>query len=308
MAAAFGSRNSPAMPRRPRTASVRRTAFVPRTAFVLSGGASLGALQVGMLRALYERGITADVLVGTSIGALNAAFIASRPPTPATARELERVWLQIERADAFPVSLRTLVGGMAGQRDHLVPPRGLRQIVQRHVEFDDLADAAVPLSVVAFDVTSGAEILLSDGPAVEAIVASCSIPGVFPPVPFGDRLLVDGGVVNNTPIRHAIELGAERVYVLPTQGAPSALPAPPRTALDAAIYALGLLVGSRLEADIARYQNDAELIVLPAANRNRVQPTDFDQSSRLIGAAYAATREALALPATPRHYPRLAAA
>src|SRR3954452_25134230 len=81
----------------------------PRTAFVLSGGASLGALQVGMVRALYERGVTADLLVGTSVGALNAAFIASRPQTPATATELATVWSNVGRADAFPVGLRTFV-------------------------------------------------------------------------------------------------------------------------------------------------------------------------------------------------------
>jgi len=266
----------------------------PHTAFVLSGGASLGALQVGMLRALYERGITADVLVGTSVGALNAAFVASRPQTPATARELARVWRRMQREDAFPLSLRTVVGGLAGQRDHLVPARGLRQIVQRHVELDDLADAAVPLHLVALDVTAGTETVLSEGPAVDAILASCSIPGIFPPVAIGDRLLVDGGVVNNTPIRHAVELGAERVYVLPTQEPGCARPAAPRTALDAAIYGLGLLVASRLEADIARYEGDVELIVLPAANSQRVQPTDFEHSSRLTAQAHAATRAALA--------------
>src|SRR4051794_41798995 len=93
-----------------RTPAKRRKG--PRTAFVLSGGASLGALQAGMLRALYERGISADLLVGTSVGALNAAFVASRPQTPATARELARVWRGVEREDAFPVSLRTVVSGL----------------------------------------------------------------------------------------------------------------------------------------------------------------------------------------------------
>jgi predicted acylesterase/phospholipase RssA len=82
----------------------------PFTAFVFAGGASLGALQVGMLRALYEREIEADVFVGTSIGALNAAFAASRPQTPATADELARVWRSLRREDLFPVSVRTLVG------------------------------------------------------------------------------------------------------------------------------------------------------------------------------------------------------
>jgi NTE family protein len=280
----------------------------PRTAFVLSGGASLGALQVGMLRALYERGIAADVLVGTSVGALNAAFVASRPQTPATAIELARVWRGIERMDAFPISVRTVVGGLAGQRDHLVPARGLRRIVQRHVELGDLADAAVPLHLVAFDVTSGTETVLSRGSATDAIVASCSIPGIFPPVTIGDKLLVDGGVVNNTPIRHAVELGAERVFVLPTQEPSVPQPVAPRTALDAAIYAVGLLVASRLEADVARYRHDVELIVLPAANSQGVQPTDFDHSSRLTTEAHAASRAALAHVPLPRAEAMLAAA
>ena len=281
--------------------------MTPLTAFVFSGGASLGALQVGMLRALYERGITADMLVGTSVGALNAAFVASRRQTPATARELARIWRGIQRPDAFPLSLRTVVGGMSGQRDHLVPARGLRQIVERHVELDDLTDAAVPLTLVAFDLGTGSETVLSEGPAVDAIVASCSIPGIFPPVAIGDQLLVDGGVVNNTPIRHAVELGAQRVYVLPTQELPYAQPGRARTALDAAIYGLGLLVGSRLESDIARYRDDVELIVLPAPNARRVQPTDFDHSSALTVQAHAASREALSR-AAPHRRPRELAA
>jgi NTE family protein len=292
---------------RSRTAArPRRSATLPRrprTAFVLSGGASLGALQVGMLRALYERGVTADLLVGTSVGALNAAFIASRPQTPETARELARAWRGIERADAFPVSLRTMVGGLAGHRNHLVPAHGLRRIIERHVELDDLADAAVPLSLVAFDVNAGIEAVLCDGPAVDAIVAACSIPGIFPPVAIGEKLLVDGGVVNNTPIRHAVELGAERVYVLPTQEPRYVQPAPARTALDAAIYGIGLLVGSRLEADVFRYQGEVELIVLPAANTEHVQPTNFERSSQLAAEAYVASRDALARAAaeqTPR--------
>jgi NTE family protein len=275
---------------------------------VLSGGASLGALQVGMLHALYELGITADLLVGTSIGGINAAFVACRPQTPATTEELARVWRGIDRFDAFPVSLRTIVGGVAGQRDHLIPPRGLRRIVQRHVQLEDLADARVPLHLVAYDIAAGDETVLCEGPALEAIVAACSIPGIFPPVPIGEKLLVDGGVVNNTPIRHAVELGAERIYVLPTQELPYAPGSPPRTALDAAIYALALLVGSRLEADIARYRGDVELIVLPATNTQHVQPTDFDHSSRLTAEAHDASREALGRLAAARHGPRLAAA
>jgi len=275
----------------------------PRTAFVLSGGASLGALQVGMLRALYERGITADLLVGTSVGALNAAFVASRSQTPATARALARVWRGVERGDAFPLSLRAVAGGLAGRRDHLVPACGLRQIIERHIELDDLAGAAIPLHLIAFDITTGSEVALSHGPACEAVLASCAIPGIFPPVAAGGRLLVDGGVVNNTPISHAVELGAERIYVLSTREPSCPQVNPPRTALDAAICGISLLMGSRLESDVGRYGREAELIVLPAPNAIQVQPTDFDHSSELTATAYSAARDALAGADTFRETP-----
>jgi NTE family protein len=282
---------TPMRPRRARRSAARSRR--PYTAFVFSGGASLGALQVGMLRALYERGVVPDLLVGTSVGALNAAFVASRPQTPATADELARVWLNIRRGHIFPVSVRALAGGLRGQRDHLVPDRGLRRQVRDYIEFDDLSEAAVPLHVVAFDVIAGREALLSEGPAVDAITASASIPGVFPPVVIGERRLIDGGVVNNTPISHAVELGAERIYVLPTQERMRPLARAPRGALDTALYGIGLVLDGRLEGDIASYSSQAELIVLPAPNPRQVQPTNFEHSSDLIGEALAASRTML---------------
>jgi NTE family protein len=271
-----------------------RPSHEPLTAFVFAGGASLAAMQAGMLRALYERGITADLLVGTSAGALNAAFVASRPQTVETAEELAHVWRGLHREDVFPINPRTVIGGLANHRDHLVPDSGLRRLARRHLQFLRLEHAGVPLHLVALDVLSGREVRLSDGPALEAVLAAAAIPGVLPPVPLGDQLLVDGGVVNNTPISHAVELGAERIYVLPTDdpGARS-LPVGPRGALDAAVHAFTLLVGARLQEDIARYATRAELIVLPAVNHHRVQPTDFGHSSRLIGQCLAAARSVL---------------
>jgi NTE family protein len=257
----------------------------PRTAFVLSGGASLCAMQVGMLQALYESGVVPDLLVGTSGGALNAAFVASRPQSEATARELGRVWRELTRDDVFPVNMGALVGGMSGRRDHVVSDRGLRRLTRTYTQFDDLSEAAIPLHLVAFDLHEEREVLLSAGPAIDAVVASSSIPGVFPPVVIGERPLIDGGVVNNTPISHAIELGAQRIYVLPTQD-PGCVPRlANKRALDIAIHGVSLLVNRRLEADLTRYSGDAELIVLPAPNRTGVQPTNFDHTSRLIGEA-----------------------
>jgi NTE family protein len=266
----------------------------PRTAFVFGGGASLGALQAGMVRALFEQGITADLFVGTSAGALNAAYLATRPQTVETAVQLGRVWSAIRRDDVFPVHPMTLLGGLASHRDHLVPDRSLRLLISRHLELEDLQQAEIPLHVVCFDLHAGEEVRLSAGPALDAVLAAAAIPGVFPPVRRDDQLLVDGGVVNNTPISHAIELGAERIYVLPSED-PNArgVPVAPRGAIDAAVRAFTLLVGARLEADLERYADAADLIVLPAANPDHVQPTDFDHADDLIRGALVATRAIL---------------
>jgi NTE family protein len=271
-----------------------RATCSPRTAFVLSGGASLGALQVGMLRALYERGIAADLIVGTSVGALNAAFVATRPQTVETADALATVWRGLARQDIFPIGLRCFAGWLSRRREYVIPDRGLRRLATRHLELGVLEQARVPLHLVAFDLISGREVRLSSGPAIEAVLAASAVPAILPPVRWGGQRLIDGGVVNNTPISHAVELGAERVYVLGAQRRPAGLERPPRGALEAATYALGLLTAARLQGDIDRYSRDVELIVLPAANPGRVQPTDFEHSSRLIADSLAAARTVLA--------------
>src|SRR5262245_17522983 len=106
----------------------------PLVAFVLSGGASLGSIQVGMLKALYERRVVPDVIVGTSAGALNGAFIASRPQTVATADALAEVWRGLRRNQVFPVNPLTGLLGFLGSRDHLVPASGLKRLITDHVE------------------------------------------------------------------------------------------------------------------------------------------------------------------------------
>jgi NTE family protein len=266
----------------------------PRTAFVLSGGASLGALQVGMLRALYARGIWPDLLVGTSVGALNAAFIASRPQTVATADQLADVWCRLRRDEVFPLSLRAVLVGLAGRRDHLVPDGALRRLVRQHVEFTDIGRAAIPLHVVAFDVHENREVLVSAGPAVDAITAAASIPGVFPPVRVGKRSLIDGGVVNNTPLSHAVTLGAERIFVLPTRDPRRPSARASRGALGAAIEGLGVLTDARLQFDLQRFSTNSDLIVLPCPNTLGVQPTNFDCSRQLIRDAFDASSAFLA--------------
>ena len=139
----------------------------PKVAFVLSGGAALGAVQAGMLQVLYERGIQPDLIVGTSAGALNGAYIASRPQVPETAADLGDVWRHLRRGDAFPLNPVTGLLGFAGARDHLVPSSGLRRLIGRHVQRECLEDLPIPLHVVAVDVVTGEELRLSDGPAAD---------------------------------------------------------------------------------------------------------------------------------------------
>jgi NTE family protein len=252
-----------------------------RTAFVLSGGASLGAIQVGMLEALYERSITPDLIVATSAGALNGAFIATRPPTVETTRELGDVWRALRRGQVFPMNPVSGMLGFLGTRDHLLPASGLRRLMQKHATVDRLEETRVPLHVIATDVLRGREVRLSHGPLVEAVMASAAIPGVFPAVEWEGRPLIDGGVSNNVPLSHALELGASRIYVLPT-GAPCELKEPPRGALPMLLHATNLLIGHRLQAELAHVSPTVDVIVLPPPCPLAVQPTDFSRAEELI--------------------------
>jgi len=251
------------------------------TAFVLSGGASLGSIQVGMLEALYERGIRPDLIVGTSAGALNGAFIAERPQVVDTARELGDVWRSLSRGQVFPVNPLSGALGLLGARSHLVPDSGLRRLIDRHTLAERLEDTLVPLHVIATDILSGAEVRLSEGPLVDAVMASAAIPGVLPAIDWDGRALIDGGVANNAPLSHALELGADEVYVLPT-GAPCELEEAPHGALSMLVHATTLLVHARLAQEIATLAGEARIAVLPPPCPLSVAPTDFSRADALI--------------------------
>lgn len=258
-------------------------------AFVLSGGGSLGSVQVGMLRALAERGVAPDLIVGTSVGAVNGAFIAGRPGSEG-AEALAEVWRSIRREDAFPS--RPLIGalGLFGRRNHLVSPDPLRELVRRHVRFASLEEAPIPLHVVATDLMTGGEIVLARGDAADAVAASAAIPGVFPPVRIEDHDLIDGGVANNTPISHAVSQGASTVYVL-ASGFSCALGQPPRSALGMGLQALTVLIHQRLAIDVSLYEGACELRVVPPLCPLEVSPADFRHTDELIRRAYEQTRE-----------------
>jgi NTE family protein len=258
------------------------------TAFVLSGGGSLGAVQVGMLQALAARRIEPDLLVGTSAGALNAAFVAAYGMTEASLSELASIWTKLRRTDVFPVQLARLTAATLGLAPSLCPNDGLRRLVARHLVFDRLEDAPVPVHVVATDVRSGHEVLISEGDAVEAVLASAAVPAVLPPVPLGGRDLIDGGVADNTAISHALSLGADVVYVLPT-GYACALEHAPKSILGNALQALTLLIEQRLILEVAHYAERADIRVLPPLCPLTVSSADFRHGALLIDRAQIAT-------------------
>lgn len=253
----------------------------PAVAFVLSGGASLGAIQVGMLRALADRGVVPDVIVGTSVGAVNGAFLACRPFDSETVDELAQLWLGIRRGQVFPVEPLTGLLGFLGARRNLVPGGALRRLLARNTDCERLEDLPTPLHVIACDVLTGREVRLSRGPLVDAVMASAAIPGVLPPVEWEGRLLIDGGVVDNTPLSHALELGAREVYVLPT-GAPCELTHAPRSALGMIVHATGLMVAHRFADEAAGYRGRRGLTILPPPCPIDVQPMDFGHAEELM--------------------------
>lgn len=260
---------------------------VQRTAFVLAGGGSLGAVQVGMLKALDRAQITPDFVVGASVGAINAAYYAAAPDEAGIA-QLERIWLELRRTDIFPFSVLSAILCLLGRRDYLVPPWQLRALIESWLPYRRLEDAALPCHVVATDVLHGKEVILSSGEATPALLASAAIPAMFPAVDIAGRPLMDGGIASNTPISAAVSLGAKRVVILPT-GTPCALQAPPRGALAIALHAINLLAMRQLLADVDRFANQCELIVIPPLCPLAVNTYDFSHTGELIRRAEKAT-------------------
>lgn len=145
-----------------------------KTAFVFAGGGSFGAIQVGMLHSLAAHGISADMVVGSSVGALNGAFYAGDPTLKGVER-LQTIWRGLTRQDVFPMSWRTVLSFL-WRRDFLIPHDGIRKLIEDHIPYRNLQDAKLPLHIVTTDIVSGDSVVLSEGPIAEAIVASTAIP------------------------------------------------------------------------------------------------------------------------------------
>jgi len=260
-----------------------------RTAWVFAGGGSLGAVQVGMLKALIRQKVRPDLVVGASVGAINGAYFCGRPDAAGVAA-LERIWLGIRQDDVFPVGLRSGVAVLIGHRNYLVDPASLSNLIGKLLPFQQIEESKLPCYVVATDIYNGHEVCFSQGDARKAVLASASIPAVFPPVQYGERYLVDGGVANNTPISTAVELGAQRVVVLPT-GFSCSITQPPPTLVAMALHALNLMIMKQLVRDIATLAHRAEIVVVPPLCPVEITPYDFSQTASLIERAERSTRK-----------------
>jgi NTE family protein len=258
-----------------------------KTAFVFAGGGSLGAIQVGMLRELTRSGVSADFVVGSSVGAVNASYFAGAPDSVGV-EKLEGIWLGLRRRDVFPVTLRSLLG-IVGGHDNLIEPGNLRSLIERHVPFANLEDARIPVHVIATNL-GGAAVCLSSGPAVDAILASTAIPAAFPPVRIGEHFLIDGAVGSNTPILAAAKLGATRIIALPT-GFACDLHAPPKGAVARALHAITLLIAHQVVRDLKDLAGAVDVFTVPSLCPLDASPYDFSRAGELIERAAECTRQ-----------------
>jgi len=258
-----------------------------KTAFVFAGGGSLGAIQVGMLRVLVSEGVQPDFVVGASVGAMNAAYFAGAPNAEGVAR-LAEIWFGLRRTEVFPVTFKSAFG-LLRHPDSVIDSGGLRHLIEINLAYARLEDATVPVHVTATDV-EGLAVVLSKGPAIDAILASAAIPGVFPPVRIGGQTLMDGAIARHSPIRVAADLGASRIVVLPT-GYACSLKELPKGAIARVLHAITLLIEWRLIHDVERLADEIEVCIVPALCPLDVSPYDFSAARDLMKRAEESTRK-----------------
>jgi NTE family protein len=262
-------------------------------AFALSGGGNLGAMQAGTMRALLESGIEPDLMVGSSIGALNAAFYATHPGAEGCSA-LESAWSSLRRRDVFRFDFARVLAGFVGLRDHLVTTHRLRDLIKLWLGIDRIEEAPLPFAALATDALTGERVLMAQGDVATALLASSAIPGIFAPIRHEDRWLVDGSLSSSCPAIEALELGADEVYVLTT--ATAARRRPPRGAVAMAMNSVSL-VTARMQRDQiemaarrARERGGAVWVV-PSPEPEAPSPFDFGQGASLAAAAYRSARE-----------------
>jgi NTE family protein len=265
-------------------------------AFVLGGGGVLGAVEVGMVRALFRAGYRPDLVVGTSIGAVNGALVAADPTESVTER-LVRLWTSPEAATVYGDSIGRQMRRFAA-RTHLHSPLPLRRLLESELgEASTFADLKIPFRCCAASIERAAEHWFDAGPLVDAVLASSSVPGLLPPMQIGGEHFVDGGIVNSVPIGEAVRIGAKLIFVLQVGRIERPLTVP-RRPWEVAQVAFEIARRHRFARDLATLPDDVRVHVLPTGGGESRDDSpwayrDLGAVGRRISRAYTASRRYL---------------
>jgi NTE family protein len=268
-----------------------------KTAFVLGGGGVLGAYEVGMLRALSEAGIVPDVVVGTSVGAINGAFIAADPA--GAADWLSRAWQGEALRHAFSETIWTQVARLARSGTHLHSIEPLRHMLEAALPGSDFADLRLPFHCVAASIERASARWFSSGPVVPAVLASCAVPGLLPPVAVDGEHYFDGGLVHSIPVGKALSLGARTVYVLHVGRIERPLTAP-RRPWEVGLVAFEIARRHRFHEEMSALPGDVQVHVLPSGaekrppEKSQLRYRDKSRVGASIERAYQASAQYLA--------------
>ena len=270
-----------------------------RTAFVLGGGGGpLGAHEVGMLQALAERGIVPDLVLGTSVGAINGAAFAADPTVEGVER-LTALWSEMQAGDVFSGSLIGRVATLARTRTHVHEAAPLRALLAGGLGDRRIEDLDLPFQCVAASIERAGEHWFTAGPVVDAVLASASVPGILPPVEIEGEHYIDGGIVNSIPVNRAVQLGATRIYVLHVGRLDRPL-TPPRWPWEVGLVAFEIARRHRVVGDLAALPDGVEAHVLPTGWSDPPRYNDLSQM-RYRDASRVRERIAGAREATARY-------
>jgi NTE family protein len=267
------------------------------TAFVLGGGGVLGAAEVGMLRALFEADIHPDLVLGTSVGALNGAMVA-RDPTHAVIDRLTDLWLDTQTSGAVSDRPFRTVRRAVSTGTHIYSSGPMQHRLAEEFGETTFEDLAVRFQVCAASIERAAEHWFTSGRLVDAIMASAAVPGLLPPMKIGDEHFLDGGIVNSIPLGRAVELGADRVFVLQVGRIDRPL-AVPRRPWEVARVSFESARRHRFARELAELPDGVEAHVLPARGTSARDDSllahrDFSRVRERIDASYEASRDYLA--------------
>jgi NTE family protein len=230
-------------------------------AFVLGGGGILGAHEVGMLRALAESSIDADVILGTSVGAINGALFAA-DPTVAGVERLRELWADSNFAELSTGSVLRRVATLARTGTHLQSLTEMRARLVEALPVGRVEELELPFQCVAASIERAAEHWFEEGDLADVVLASCAVPGILPPVKIGDEHFIDGGIVNSIPVARAVALGATTIYVLQVGRLEKPL-APPRWPWEVGLVAFEVARRHRFASDLTSLPDGIRLHVLP---------------------------------------------